>query len=78
LRLGVKAFLRLPPGLAFTQPNLPFLIQEIIGRLLAEDAVLEPVNLCKKQKVFEGKTILGKTIKIMVLPVIVLPLCFCL
>jgi hypothetical protein len=31
----VKAFLRLPPGLAFTQPNLPFLIQEIIDRLLA-------------------------------------------
>jgi hypothetical protein len=27
--------LRLPPGLAFAQPNLPFLMQEIIGRLLA-------------------------------------------
>jgi hypothetical protein len=34
-QLYVKAFLRLPPGLAFTQPNLPFLMQEIIGRLLA-------------------------------------------
>jgi hypothetical protein len=29
--------LRLPPGLAFTQPNLPCLMQEIIGRLLAPE-----------------------------------------
>jgi hypothetical protein len=61
--------LRLPPGLAFTQPNLPFLIQEIIGRLLAlRDGARTGKTSTKKQKVLEGKTIWGKTIKIIVLP----------
>ena len=47
-RISASNNLLLPPGLAVARQNLPFRMQEIIGRLLAGDAAREPVKWVQK------------------------------
>ena len=47
-RISASNNLLLPPGLAVARQNFPFLMQEIIGRLLAGDAAREPVKWVQK------------------------------